>query len=252
MNSPKFTILIPTWNSEAYILRAIQSITSNGWPDYEIRIMDNESADQTHALVRNLKNNRIIFTSKKDHSMYEALNRGINESKGEVIGWLGADDQLIQGSLEKVAQVFNDQNVHWLAGEGKFLFESKDNKTTDHRLPNVITAKQIVNRNLLMSPSVYFRKSFFKTVSGFNESYKLAADYDLWIKFALQENPFVLHHALSLFSYNGMNASSRRKIEMYNETIHILQSLKQKNLYMPRMMNTLRMYGYITVNKIIK
>jgi len=252
MSSLKFTILIPTWNSEAYILRAIRSITSNGWPDYEIRIMDNESTDQTHALVRKLNDNRIIFTSKKDGGMYEALNRGISESKGEIIGWLGADDQLIQSSLAKIAQVFNDQNVHWLVGEGKFLFEDTDNKIIDHHLPNVITAKQLVNRNLLMSPSVYFQKSFFKTVNGFNETYKLAADYDLWIKFALREEPFVLHEYLSLFSYNGANASSRRKIEMYNETIHILQSVKQKNLYLSRMMNTLRMHGYITANKILK
>lgn len=250
----KISILIPSWNSEHFIARALKSIISNSHTDLEVRVMDNLSTDKTEQIIKDLKDNRIIFTSQKDSSMYEALNKGIHSAKGEIIGWLGCDDYYEKDTLETVAALFKkNPKVNWIAGNGRFVFEDQDGNVTKsyiHEITKNIDLKTILKMNPLISPSVFFRKSFFEEVGGFDQNYKLAADYGLWLKFALKEKPLQTTKTLSNFSFNGQNASSKKKIQMYQETISIIRSQKDSRTFPYKYANWGRMEAYILVNRL--
>jgi len=246
---PFLTVLIPSWNSESFIARGVRSILKNSYRGIEVLIVDNNSTDATRDIVASLKDDRVIFSPKKDKGMYEALNRGIKEANGEIICWIGADDRYEKGALKIIAGSFMlNQNVNWIVGEGKFIFENENNRTVYHQLPQKVSADTIIKGNPLISPSVAFRKSFFEKAGCFNESYKYASDYDLWIKFSLMQDPLVIHTALSLFSFNGSNISSKNKIKIYRETIRILSNVKNKKYLKIRLLNQARMIVYICYN----
>lgn len=251
MSSPLFTILIPTWNSEKYIERAISSIVNNGYSDFEIIVVDNLSNDNTKKIVDTIGDDRIIFDSLKDNSIYEALDRGIKRAKGEIVGWIGCDDQYEPTTLDIIAKAFSvNKEATWATGEGKFLYEDRDGLIKHHYLPNSLTVNEILSANPLISPSTFFLKSFYRQIGGFEQSYKLASDYDLWIRFAVKESPIVIRKSLSIFSYNGNNISSKRKIDLYKETIKILKTITVPGLRHFASTNILRIQAFIIYNRL--
>ncbi|MDO8513858.1 MAG: glycosyltransferase [bacterium] len=248
---PFITILIPSWNSELFIERGVQSILKNSYDNIEVLIMDNNSTDRASKIISELKDDRVVFSAQKDKSMYEALNRGIKEAKGEIICWIGSDDRYDKDALKIIADTFKENpSINWLVGEGKFVFENENNRTIYHQLPQEITPGIIINGNPLISPSVAFRKNFFEKANCFDENYKYAADYDLWIKFVLMQNPFIIRSSLSLFSLNGDNISSKNKIDIYKETIRILNSIKTEKYFTSIFLNKIRMNLFIYYNYI--
>jgi glycosyltransferase involved in cell wall biosynthesis len=234
------TVLIPSWNSAHYIARALKSVAETGYSDLEILVMDNESTDGTQQVIAEWNDSRVTCISQKDTGMYEALNRGIERARGEIICWLGADDQLQSTGIVKAVEIFKDNSVQWIVGNGTFLFEQSANtRTSEHHLPRDVTLQRIAYANPLISPSIFFRKVFFDQAGCFN---------DLWLRFAALSKPYVIHESLSLFSYNGDNVSSKSKIKMYKETITILQSSKVRSTFLARQLNILRMRLYILYN----
>jgi glycosyltransferase involved in cell wall biosynthesis len=246
----KVTVLIPSWNSATYIARALDSILATGYGELEILVMDNESADETHAIVSTYQGSHVRCVIQKDGGMYEALNRGIELAQGDVICWLGADDQMGENAIQKVVPIFDDAAVQWVAGEGTFLFEGAASSfTKPHHLGPTVTYRILARGNVLMSSSIFFRKSYFKEVGGFDERFKLASDYDLWLRFANRSDPVVIREPLCIFSYNGNNASSKSKVAMYRETLEILRGLRPKGIFFEKHFNILRMRAYIAYNK---
>ena len=88
----KFSIITPTFNSEKTISKNINSIISQSFKDWEQIIIDNSSTDNTIDLVKKFKNTNIKIISEKDDGIYNAINKGILNSKGEIISILHSDD----------------------------------------------------------------------------------------------------------------------------------------------------------------
>lgn len=248
----KVTILIPTWNSEAYIKRAITSILNSNLSEFEIIIADNCSTDKTKEIVAAFNNKRILFIQQKDSGLYDALNKAINASTGQIIGWIGNDDYYIRNGLETIVKTFEQcPNTLWVAGNGVFVHESANGpvKQISHTLPQHIDIKSLLAKNSLISPCVVFKKELFDQVGGFDLKYKLAADYKLWLSFAKLCPPTIVSTTIAAFSYNNLNISSKRKIELYQETIKILKEFKKTTRYrLPIHKNILRLNAYILYN----
>lgn len=100
---PLFSIVIPTYNSEKYISKCLDSILSQSFSNYEIIIIDDDSRDDTKKIISNYKNKNykkiIFFQFKKNKGPGEARNKGIKEAKGKYILFVDSDDSLIEDSL---------------------------------------------------------------------------------------------------------------------------------------------------------
>src|SRR3989338_10714141 len=103
----KLSILIPTYNGSQTITRALQSILSQNFSDYEIIICDDGSADNTVEIIKSFQDERIkLFGFKENVGYAKNLQRCFEKASGEIIFLMGQDDILAQGALQKIYNAF--------------------------------------------------------------------------------------------------------------------------------------------------
>lgn len=96
---PIFSIIIPVFNSEDFIEDCVLSILNQDFHDFEIILLNNNSRDSTLDLIKNFKDKRISVFTDADNGVYDAMNKGIELSKGEWLYFMGSDDYLFNNQV---------------------------------------------------------------------------------------------------------------------------------------------------------
>src|SRR3989344_2966502 len=97
------SIIIPAYNAEKYIGRAIKSALSQAYDNLEIIVVDDGSLDRTREIAESFKDSRVKYLYQQNRFQGAARNYGIRESKGEYITFLDADDMYMPGKVERQA-----------------------------------------------------------------------------------------------------------------------------------------------------
>jgi len=198
-----FSIVTPAWNSERFIAETIESVISQKG-DFAIQyiIIDNASSDSTLEIANRYKDliecgsypvhcNKVSMqtVSEKDEGMYEALNKGFRNAKGDIFAWINSDDIYLPGAFDIVARTFRKYaEILWLKGITSYINDSSTvYKTGKCNLYDSDWIKKgVYGRDLyfIQQDSVFFRSSLCAISGNFNPGLKLAGDYALWISFA--------------------------------------------------------------------
>ena len=101
-----FSVIIPLYNKEAYIVRAIRSVVAQDWPDYEVLVIDDGSTDNgPEAVSPWLSDPRIHLITQPNSGAGAARNRGLAEMRNEVAAFLDADDEWLPSHLRDLAEL---------------------------------------------------------------------------------------------------------------------------------------------------
>ncbi|MGD9819281.1 MAG: glycosyltransferase [Desulfomonilaceae bacterium] len=109
MADPRVSIVLATYNEKENILDTINSIFENVKDSVEVIVVDDDSADETWKIVEELKDPRVVVIRRVDtRGLASAFNRGIIESRGEIVGWMDADmcmpPALLPEMIEKLSE----------------------------------------------------------------------------------------------------------------------------------------------------
>ncbi|MGN1234537.1 MAG: glycosyltransferase family 2 protein, partial [Christensenellaceae bacterium] len=131
----KYSILIPVYNTEQYLARAVESVEGQGVDDYEIVIVDDGSTDQSGEIARSLaqRNDRIKLIRQENAYVGAARNRAVAEARGDYLYFLDSDDVLLEGVLSRLMPRGEDviasairfdtgETLESVSGEELFLF----------------------------------------------------------------------------------------------------------------------------------
>jgi len=99
-NKPGVSVIIPTYNRAGLVIRAIESVLSQTYNDYEIIVVDDGSTDNTRELLRQRYGNRIQYIYQTNAGVSAARNTGINASRCELVAFLDSDDIWLPKKLE--------------------------------------------------------------------------------------------------------------------------------------------------------
>lgn len=105
MNNPLVSIVLPTYNGEEYISRAIQSIINQTYTNWELIIVNDCSTDSTLEIINNFskQDSRIkIINNDKNMKLPASLNRGFKEANGEYYTWTSDDNEYYPEAIEKM------------------------------------------------------------------------------------------------------------------------------------------------------
>ena len=119
MKNFKFSIITVTLNSEKFLKRCLDSIKHQTYKNFEHIIIDGGSTDSTIKILSNNKSNFSKVICEKDNSIWEAMNKGIHNSRGEIICFLNSDDRFYPQSLNLVNNYFNNFEIDFLFGSVK-------------------------------------------------------------------------------------------------------------------------------------
>jgi glycosyltransferase involved in cell wall biosynthesis len=233
-DGPKITTIIATYNSANTIGSAVKSFLAQDWPNKELIVVDASSSDGTQNIVSRFDSQLVTLVSEPDRGVYDAWNKGIRLSQGEWIHFLGSDDAFFdQSVLTKVGMQLNRiPNFISVFATGVRIYRS------NFELFDRPHCLRTIKKNLLQSstlstiphPGCYHRRSSFSSLGAFNESFKIAGDYDLlarWIKvseFAI--DPEIISVSMEA---TGMSANLRNSYKIANELI-LSRKINQLNL----------------------
>ena len=170
----KFSIITAVFNAENTIERALLSVTSQSFRDFEYIIIDGGSTDRTLEILGKHRGDIARLVSEPDRGMYDAMNKGIAMATGEWVGILNADDWYEPDALAQAAEAAE------LHPEAEFIhcdltMWKGDRKRVQHGNP----AGQIRGcRMTVHHPGSFVKKSVYGRIGGYDIRYRLAADYD--------------------------------------------------------------------------
>jgi len=233
---PYFTIVIPVFNREIEIVRAVESCLSQSFRDFEVMVVDDGSSDQSIRAVKNISDSRVkIVCHEENRGVCPARNTGIDHSQGEWILLLDSDDELVADSLMKIYQAARDcpDGIDRLG----FLYRRDD----DRMSPEPIFLETVLNYEgyiawrggLILSDFFHctrrrtFRKIRFAQGRAYEETYLL--DFAKVYQTKLVPEVVALVHfdsanrASNLSTQQRMAAFLRDAVDQEKETAYILQ-----------------------------
>jgi len=213
---PLISVIIPTYNHAKFIGKAIDSVLSQTYKNFELIIIDNYSKDGTEKIVASYGDDRIIYLKFRNNGIIAvSRNNGIKHSHGKHIAFLDSDDWWLPEKLQICFEYFNDKTdliYHDLRiiREKPSLFQSKTIKSRQLNAPVLIDL--LVNGNTIANSSVVVRKGLLDQIGGINESPALisAEDYNAWLRIAQITDGFC-HIPKSLGYYSVHSQGISRK-----------------------------------------
>lgn len=225
------SIVIPTYNSEEYIERCLKSFIGNSL-DIEIILCDGHSSDRTIEIAKSvdLPNNvKILIFSQKDKGAANAINFGFSQATGDVLGWIGCDDEFTPGALDFVLNFFtNNSNKDWLIGACQRLNNEQKLALIQ---PSTYSLRKIKLINGIDQPSTFWRSSVYRKVGNLDETFRYAFDWDYWCRFSLANISFgITSRILSKYWFSTSNLTSLGTEDQLEEQLRIISKYNSKRL----------------------
>ena len=216
----KISIITTSYNSQETIFETLKSVNSQSYNNIEHIIVDGGSSDRTLEIVDKFDHVAQII-SERDSGVYEAMNKGIRASSGDIIGFLNSDDYFFSNDIMKeYAEGFRSLSNKIIFGDLQFI--SRDNKRRIRSWISSEFSEQKINFGWIPPhPTFYARKELFENYGGFDESLRFAADYDLMIRFlkVFPENNLYLKGYKVNMRYGGETTKNLSNIYLGNKEI---------------------------------
>jgi len=186
----EISVVVPLYNKKDHILRCLQSICNQTFTEFEAIIVDDGSTDGSADLAEQFPDGRFRVIRQANGGPGAARNRGVRESKGELIAFLDADDEWRPGFLQAIR---NLQQRFPQAG----FFATGYRRTFGHDFDRELTlagGQPMEVRNYLelategdfvTSSSVAVRRRLFQEAGYFPENEPLGEDVDLWVRIGI-------------------------------------------------------------------
>lgn len=179
----KFSVIIPTYNRQKFIAKAIYSILAQNYANYEVLVVDDGSTDNTEERVKSINDNRIKYFKKENNERGAARNFGIEMASGDYVTFLDSDDFLLENYL-KTAFIelntlkrppFYHQGYQVVDVKGRVLSKINFIRNNDFGL--------LAEGNPFSCMGVFIRRDVLDKFR-FNEDRRLSGseDWELWLR----------------------------------------------------------------------
>lgn len=216
MEAPlKISVVTAVFNARETINSALASVARQNWTSVEHVVIDGESTDGTLEILRNDLDERAILFSESDRGIYDALNKGILRSTGDVIGFLHADDVYADDLvLERIAAVFADPLVGAVYGDLQYVRRDDLDCVIRHWKSNPFSANKFAWGWMPPHPTLYVRRSWYDRIGVFDTRYRIASDYHMMLRLLSQKelNPVYIPEVLVKMRVGGVSNRSLKNV----------------------------------------
>ncbi len=186
--SPRISIITPSFQQASFIGETIDSVLSQGYPNFEYIIIDGGSTDGSVEIIKKYEKHLAFWVSEKDRGQTHAINKGLQRASGSILAYLNSDDYYLPGALERVAKAFlTDPGLDLVHGRCRIVDEA-GNKTGEH-FGSIDRFEQIIdlwgvwwNRRQFVQPEVFWSRRIMERVGPFREDLYFVMDYDYWTR----------------------------------------------------------------------
>ena len=180
----KISLITVVLNGEAFLKECIESVINQKYRHIEYIIIDGGSTDRSLSIIEQYRSRTDYFISEKDKGLYDAINKGIAVSTGDVIGILNADDMLANDQvIEKIATAFKQNtNIEGIYGDLNYVHPARLNVIRRWKSMQV-SYENIKTGWMPAHPTLYLKRSLFQKYGNYALDMGTSADYDLVLRF---------------------------------------------------------------------
>lgn len=241
---PFFTIVTPTLNSEKYLEECIKSVENQSFTDWEHVFIDSYSTDKTMQIIKSYKKRhpkKVFVYQYPKAGISDAFNKGIHNSKGKYINFLGSDDLLEKEALKIIYYKMKDERYSWCYGNFSIIDANnnliKKKKYSIERFGylSLLLYFYICHQSVFMRRDLFYKHGLFKI------NLKYVMDYEFWLRISKKERPIFINKNICFFRLDGKNVSS-----------NLAEQEKEKNMVIIGKLGDSKGNLIVLIRKIIK
>ncbi len=209
---PLISVVVASYNMGQYVCQAVDSILNQEYPNLEVIVVNDGSSDDTWERLEkyaDLPQVRIIHQENGGQTV--AKNRGLQESRGDYVGFCDADNYWLPGKLSKQMSLFEKLDkpgviygdLQLIDGDGNFL-ETPSVKRYSGRITGQLLRNNFVTFNTTLIP-----RAILDDVGFFDEKLRMGIDYDLWLRISVAYDFYYLPEKLVAYRIWGGQMSKR-------------------------------------------
>ena len=228
----KVSIIIAVSNSAKTLERTIRNIRLQSYKNVELVFIDNNSKDGSKDIISKYLQNCDVFISERDEGLYDALNKGIDRSSGELITILHSDNIYPNTeTIKNMVESFLRLEVDIIYGDMNY-FSSKDHNKILRKYKSGNFSKTRLAWGFMPGhPSMFIKRVIYESYGMYNKEYKICADYEFLCRI-INKNNIKVHYERSVISLiQAGGISNRSLISNYLINKEMLKALRENNIY---------------------
>ncbi len=209
----KLSVITINLNDAAGLEKTIKSFSGQDFSDAELIVIDGGSSDDSTKVIREMQDRISYWVSEKDGGIYHAQNKGLKQAKGEYCLFLNSGDYFASDDVLK--RVFNSGYTDDIL-YGDMMILRKNGIMSSGTMPADISFHHMI-ADTLWHPVSFIKKSLFDKFGMYDESIKMVADYDFFLKVLVVHNVSRRHlgFPIAVFNLEGFSSDPRnRKLQL--------------------------------------
>lgn len=227
----KISIITCVLNNSKTIGQTMQSFQNQNYTNKEQVIIDGGSSDGTLEIITKLKKKNTILISSPDKGIYHALNKGMDQSKGKVIGILHSDDFYKNKKILKiVSDAFNTSGADIVYGDLVYISKNYPYKKIRYWKAGNYNSERLQNGWMPPHPAVFIKKKIINKIGKYNLKFKISADYDFLLR-ALNNKKIKKFYLPTTFIKMRLGGKSNKSLKnLFIKSYEDFQIIKKNNI----------------------
>jgi GT2 family glycosyltransferase len=201
---PLVSVITIVFNGADFLEQTIQSVINQNYENIEYIIVDGGSQDSSLEIINRYKEHIDYWISEPDEGLYDALNKGIRLATGQFVGMIHSDDLYAPEAIQKVVTRFLSEPEVGIC-YGNLNYVGSDFLKTVGR--DIESTFRMVMKGEINHPTCFVRKGIYEKHGGFDTNFRIAADYDLGVRFwKAGVQFFYINSTLAYFRLGGTSS----------------------------------------------
>lgn len=237
ISQPMVSVVMPVYNAERYLARAVESILNQSFRDFELLAFDDGSTDFSLAILRQYaaSDERVVFRAHRHSGYAPLLNEGLHMARGRYLARMDADDIALATRFEMQLE-YLEKHPECVAVGGQFVLIDADGDPIGRcRMPlshQGIEAVHFRGRgSQIAHPALMARSTALRSIGGYRESFEPAEDFDLLLRLGeigelANLSADVLHYRVHV----KQSSCTRRQEQRKNVRLALTEALHRRQL----------------------
>jgi len=193
------SVIIPTYNREHYLQKAIDSVLNQTYPYFELIVVDDGSEDNTAELAENY-GSEIVYIRQQNKGPAAARNRGVLAARYNLLAFLDSDDRFAENKLEVQIEAMRGKPAYRISHTQELWY--RNGRILNQKIKHQKNSGNIFNQSLELCAvgmsTVLMHRDIFERYGLFDEEYPCCEDYEFWLRVGAEQNFLLVDFPLTL------------------------------------------------------
>ena len=181
-NSPKITIITPSFNQAKFLEKTILSVLNQNYPNLEYIIVDGGSTDGSVEIIKKYEDKLKWWVSERDNGQVAAINKGLQRATGTWVGWQNSDDIYLKNTLNDLSTEIKKNHQVGLIIADMLLIDDQDRPIRDIRYVKPTYKSFLVEGMVLCNQSAFWLRDIHNKIGFLDERYQYSFDYEWFLR----------------------------------------------------------------------